>query len=153
MRRLSSNLSILFRIFLPLVYIVFFGSLIIGSFIASVNDAPLVANPFFRYGLLGTFVVFVLIFRLTVMRLKRVDADSTYLYVSNYIKTYRYTWPSINKLTTVNLLIFDIIYIHFNDETQFGKKVFFLASRSLVKSFFAENTELFSYIDPSVAQE
>ena len=153
MRRLSSNLSILFRLFLPLIYMVFFGCMIIGSFLVSVNDAPLVSNSIFRYGLLGTYIVFVLLFRFTIMRLKRVDADNEAIFVSNYFKTYRYTWPSIKKLTTVNLLLFDIIYIHFNEKSKFGKKVFFLASRSLVKSFFVENTELFPYIDPNAAPE
>ena len=149
MRRLSSNLSIFFRLFLPLVYIVFFGSLVIGSFLITANDSPLISSSIFRYGMLSSYIIFVLIFSFSIMKLKRVDADENNILISNYFKTYKYTWDSIKKMTTINLLIFDIIYIHIHEKGKFGKKVFFLASRSLVKSFFSDYTQLFKYIDPN----
>jgi hypothetical protein len=152
MRRLSSNLTIILRLFLPLIYIVFFGCIIIGSFIITVNDSPLLASPIVKYGMLITYIIFILIMRFTVMPLKRVDAEEDFITISNYIKTYRYTWDSIDKLSTINLLLFDIIYIKFKDKSRFGKKVYFLASRSLVKSFFSDHPNLFMHFQSNEEQ-
>lgn len=151
MRRLSSNLTIILRMFIPLVYIVFFGCVIAGSFLITVNDSPFLANPVIRFGMLGTYILFITLAYFTFMKLKRVDANDEHIIVSNYFKTFRYTWDSIKKMTTINLILFDIIYIHYHEKTAFGKRVFFLASRALVKSFFVDNPELFKYIDPNEA--
>lgn len=151
MKRLSSNFTIILRLFIPLIYIVFFGCLLIGSFFVTVNDSPFIANPVFRYGLLITYTIFVTLLYFTFMKLKRVDADTEYLYISNYFKTYRYTWDSISKLNTVNLIVCELIYVHLKEKSAFGKRIVFLASKPLVKSFFAENPDLFNHFYSSEA--
>ncbi len=143
MRRLSSNFTIILRLFIPIVYIVFFGSIVIGSFVITVNDSPFLTNPTVRYSILGTYIVFIIIMYFTIIKLKRVDADEKHLFISNYLKTYRYTWDSINKISTINLILFEIIYIHYKEKTAFGKKIYFLASKALVKSFFKDHPDLF----------
>ncbi len=153
MRRLSSNLTIFLKLFIPLVYIVFFGSVVIGSFLITINDSPLLANPTTRLIMLGVYIIFIVLFYLTTGNLKRVDADTNNIYVSNYRKTFKYPWSSVKKMSTINLILFDIIYIHFHEKATFGKKIYFLASRSLVKSFFVDHPELFIALTSIEAQE
>jgi len=92
MRRLSNNLTVILKIFLPIFYITFFGSLLIGSLTVTVNDAPLIASDLFRGAFALVFFIFVILMYFTVIQLKRVDGDTKHIYINNYLKTYRYKW-------------------------------------------------------------
>lgn len=149
MNRLSSNLTVILKVFIPIAYIVFFGSLFIGSLLININDAPLVGNPIFKlvYGV--AFFIFVSLIYFTIFQLKRVDADREYIYINNYLKTYRYSWNDIEKLNTIHYGLFKIIKVHFVDKTSLGKRISFLPSNQLLKEFFIENPELFSKLTES----
>lgn len=147
MKRLSSNLTIILKLFIPLIYIVFFGSILVGSIFVSVNDSPIVGNSLFKIVYALVFFLFVVIIYFTVFKLKRIDADSKYIYINNYVKTFRYPWQDIEKLNTKNFGLFRVIQIIFVAKGSLGKKVIFLPSKPLVKDFFKENPELFDKLD------
>lgn len=147
MRRLSSNLTIILKLFIPITYIVFFGSLLIGSLFVTVNDSPVVGNSMFKIVYSIVFFLFVGIIYLTVYKLKRVDADQNYIYINNYVKTYRYPWSDIDQIITKNYGLFRIMQVKLAAKGSLGKKIVFLPSMQLVKSFFKENPALFEKID------
>ena len=142
MRRLSSNLTIFLKIFIPIFYFVFFGSFLIGSLLVNINDAPLIGSDIFRLSYAGVFLLFIVMLYFTVIKLKRVDADSEYVYINNYVKTYRYLWTDVEKVTRRNYGLFQTMRIYFTSKTKMGKKISFLPSSALVKDFIVENPHL-----------
>lgn len=147
MRRLSSNLTIILKVFLPILYITFFGSLLIGSLVVSINDAPLIASNVFRGGFAIVFSLFVILMYFTIIQLKRVDGDKEYLYINNYLKTYRYKWEDILKIKTRNYGLFRTMHIHFKTKSSIGKRVTFMPSDPLIKDFFKDHPELFPLLE------
>ncbi len=61
------------------------------------------------------------------MQLKRVDMDEDFMYVSNYFKTFRYTYPSIEKIKERDFLLFYTIHVHLKEAGEFGKKIVFIS--------------------------
>ncbi len=150
MRRLSSNLTIILKLFIPIVYIVFFGSLLIGSLVVDPNDAPLIANPIFRSAFALVFFSFLGLMYISVFQLKRVDADENFLYINNYKQTFRYPWSDIKKLKTLHFGLFKIVRIQFMSKTSLGKKVTFLPSSQLLKEFMISNPEIFKKMEETL---
>ena len=146
MKRLSSNLTIFLKIFIPIFYLVFFGSFLIGSLMISVNDAPFIGSNIFRLGYAGVFVVFILLLYFSIFKLKRVDADSQYVYISNYMKTLRFDWKNVEKISTRNYGLFSTMRIYFKDKTSYGRKISFLPVKALIKDFVLENPELYDLL-------
>lgn len=142
MKRLSSNLTLVFKIFIPLVYMVFFGSFLIGSLLVSVNDAPLIGSNIFRLAFAGIFILFLGLMYLSVGRLKRVDGDETGLYISNYIKTYKYSWDDIKEVKVQHYGLFRTMKVHFKAKSSFGNKITFLAAPELIKEFILNHPSI-----------
>lgn len=147
MHRLSTNFTLILKLLIPLVYVVFFGSLMLGSWIVDINDAPLVGSKLFRYVFTVVFFFFVLLIYFTIFQLKRVDADSEYVYINNYKKTLRYTWDSIEKVKILNFGLFKIVKIIFKEKGSFGKKISFMPSNQLLKEYLIENKEAFALFE------
>ena len=61
------------------------------------------------------------------MQLKRVDMDEDFMYVSNYFKTFRYTYPSIEKIKERDFLLFYTIHVHLKEAGEFGEKIVFIS--------------------------
>lgn len=141
MNRLSSNFTIVLKIFLPLFWIVFFGLFVVASFVTNPIEAPQIANDKFR---LQSFIfVFsgIVFFTFTFFRLKRVDGDEQGVYISNYFKTYKYTFDSIEKIVIYNHLILKAAHLTFRNKGSFGKKIIFLPYMINLKEF-AENNDI-----------
>ena len=117
---------------LPVIWTSFFGTLTLlvvaavpfeGSGPIPVWAAKLLAVSFFGSGLLLLYLMF--------MRLKRVDFGETHFYVSNYFRTYRYTYDSVQKITLEKGLFARRAIIHFHSPSSFGLRVTFLPSHRL----------------------
>lgn len=80
------------------------------------------------------------------MKLKRVDADKDNVYINNYLKTYRYSWSDIERVTSRNYGLFRTMRIYFKAKTSLGKKISFLPAGALIKDFILENPELHSLL-------
>ena len=68
---------------------------------------------------------------LLFMRIKWVGMTTTHLYVSNFFKSYKYTYDSIDKFEETNMLLFTRVILRFHDKTKFGKTIFFIRSHYL----------------------
>ena len=90
MQRVSSNLTLLFKIFIPTAWIAFFTPMTIAFLIAERANLPFGGGTVVRIGFLVGFLLFLLLIYYLLLPLKRVELAQDGIYVSNYFKTYRY---------------------------------------------------------------
>ena len=125
----SSNKTIFLKLILPTIWIVFFGCFTVLALVSSPFDSSGAISPvLFKILIVSFYVSSIGILWLLTMRIKRVDADEEYIYVSNYMRVYRYTWESVEKITVGKGLLMTPVVIHFHAKTSFGKAVSFYAS-------------------------
>ncbi|MEL7162063.1 MAG: hypothetical protein AAFN92_15005, partial [Bacteroidota bacterium] len=90
----------------------------------------------FRWATLFTLVVGVLTFLLLFWPLKRVESDGEKVYVSNYFRTAFYDWEwDVESYYETRILLFRFATIELNGVGSFGRRLRFLPSRKLVRSF------------------
>ena len=141
--RISSNLTMLLKVILPILWTVFFGSFAVAFFISDPADTPVLYNPFFKWGFLGTFLFFLVIIYFTFGRLVRVEMDDEFIYVSNYFKTYRYPIQNLKNIKEDDLILFKLIRFELVEKSRFGKRIPFLAARTRFNTFIEEHPEIF----------
>ena len=139
MNRLSSNWTLVLKIFIPVFWLMFFGALTFAAFISNPIEAPQFTTKVFKIEMLVIFTSGLLFFAFTFFRLKRVDADDENIYVSNYFKTYKYPSHSIAEIIIYNHLILKVAHLHFKGKSSFGKKVFFIPFKSNLRQFAVKN--------------
>lgn len=127
-KRISSSLTLFFRIFVPVFWIVFFGAFTIGLLVTS-QLPPVLDNVYFRVGLVIFYISGLAVLYFTLLRLKRVEIDPNFVYVTNYLKTYRYPFHNIESVRETNLYVFYLATIRFKEKGSFGKKIHFIESR------------------------
>lgn len=140
-RRISSSLTLFFRIFVPVFWVVFFGAFTIGLLVTS-NLPVVLDNLYFRIGLVLFYLTGLAFLYFTVLRLKRVEIDPDFVYVTNYLKTYRYPFHNIESVREINLFLFHVATIRFREKGSFGKKIHFLESRFKFKGALEEFVDL-----------
>ena len=144
MHRISSNLTLFFKIFLPTVWVAFFGTFTLAVLLSNVKQFPLFNFIYFKLGLAAFFLVGLAILYFTFFQLKRVELDKQHLYASNYFKTYRYSFDSIEKITERDLGIFHLVKIHLKAPGNFGKRIPFILDEAMLNDFFEKNPEVAS---------
>ena len=131
MVRLSSDWTLFYKIFLPTVWISFFGVVMV-VLIVSFKPGILLLS-----GALVFYLGGILLLYLTLLRLKRVEGSNEHLYVTNYFKTFRYTFDSIGKIRAMDMFIFKVVQLHFKEKTSFGRRVYFLRRRGVWEEYLA----------------
>jgi len=139
MIRLSSNWTLFLKFFIPVFWIMFFSGFVIAAFVTEPEAAPQIANNSFRLKSVLFVLGGIIFFALTFFRLKRIDADDKYIYVSNYFKTYRYLIEDIESITIYNHLVLKAAHLKFKGKTSFGKKVIFIPMLSNLIKFAAQH--------------
>lgn len=143
MKRVSSNLTLAFKIFFPILWTVFFlGITLVAWFsgIEYVGDMPIAT---FRIGITAFLLIGIAFIYWAFLRLKRVEMDEQFVYVTNYFKHFRYPYHNIEKITFNNYLLFKSVNIHLKEAGNFGKKMTFVPSRKLFRMFTETHPELF----------
>jgi hypothetical protein len=110
----------------PIAWITFFSSFLLSSFLASPIELPQITHPRFQISLALFIAGGIVFFYFTFFRLKRVDADETYIYVTNYFRTYRYTLDSIDAWILYDHLVFKAVHIVLKEKGKFGKRILFI---------------------------
>jgi hypothetical protein len=142
MQRISSNLTLFFKFFVPIFWIVFFGAVTVAALLYDFEYVGDIPARNFRFGILAFYLSGGALLTFTLMRLKRVEADEEYFYVTNYFKTARYPFHSIEKVVESRLAIFTIVSLRFAAPGIFGKQATFLASRQRLRDFWEAQPEL-----------
>lgn len=146
--RISSSLTLFFKVFIPTVWAVFFGSFMILIFLMGADLSPVFAGyvPKLIYVIL--FAVFFLLLRFTIMRLKRIELTEEAFYVTNYFKTFRYTYDSLDKVSEMDFILMKILVFRFKTTSTFGKKVFCIKRSSVWKEFNSKFPEKLAHAIP-----
>lgn len=139
MSQLSSSATLLLRLFIPTMWIVFFGAFAVVGWTTSEDFVGPFQSKMYQIITTLFVVVGILLIRISFWRLHRVDADSEHLFVSNYFKTYKYTKASIEKLTIHHYGLFNLGRIELHQKGKLGKKIWFVPSRKRVEQFLRNN--------------
>ncbi len=142
MQRLSTNMTLFFRFFLPIMWIVILGSTTIAIWFAGQDVLGGIGTPEVRWGALVFYLSGVALLGLTLMRLKRVESDQEYLVVTNYFKTVRYPWRDVDKIKERKVLFLELVTIELKAPGRFGRRLHFLASKKLYAGFKLEMEQL-----------
>ncbi|MEO1437071.1 MAG: hypothetical protein AAFV80_16135 [Bacteroidota bacterium] len=133
MQNISSSATLALKFFIPTIWIVFFGTITLYVCLSN-NAAEMVGGtegsvlgP--RLSLLIFFFSGVAFFLFLFMRLKRVEVDQQFVYVTNYLKIYKYPYSNIERVERRRILFFRPATIHFKQPGSFGSKVTFLEGR------------------------
>lgn len=148
MHNVSSQLTLFFKVFVPTIWISFFGT--IGAFLLFTGDGQ--ANNLTMTLGAPVFSIIILLFLLIgigllyffFIRLKRVELDKNYLYATNYVKHYRYPFHNIDHLKINRFLWWRPTRVILKKPGKFGKRFTFLANNQL-EAFLDKN--------PMVAKE
>lgn len=143
MQRVSTSLTLFFKFFIPVFWIALVGALTTAALTVSYSYIGSIPAGTFRIGIVLFFLTGVLMFGFTLMRLKRVEMDEHYIYVTNYFKAARYPYHNIDRIEERKFLFFKIISIYFKTPGIFGKSAFFLASLKLYSIFWNAHPELY----------
>ena len=143
--RVSSSWTLFYKIFLPTVWIVFFGVLTIFTLISGgVRSLP------YHLAVQGTLVMVLLsgfaLLWFTLMDLKRVELTDDCFYVTNYFKTYRYTYDSLKDIRELKFLWINVTVFEFVQKSSFGKKIIFIQRRQVWNEFIDTHPEVFSHL-------
>ncbi len=141
MTRVSTSLTIFLKLFIPTFWIVFFGIFTIAVWLTDETIGPL-SFISFKIGLTAFFLFGIFMLYLVLMRLKRVEMDDEFIYVTNYFKTFRYPYHNIKKIRESDFLILKTVRIFFKEKGYFGKSIFFVASRKNLQHFLEEHTNV-----------
>ncbi|HNM23986.1 MAG TPA: hypothetical protein PKL15_01100 [Saprospiraceae bacterium] len=130
--QLSSSHTLFWRIFVPIFGTVFLAGFLL-VFLLTAEEA--LSLPFPAVWLrIGTFLLmggWLWLLRRTVWRLKRVDADDAFLYVTNYWTTVRYPWTDVQEITEKKRAGRRIVTITLRAPGRFGQNISFLPGSHL----------------------
>ena len=142
MQRVSSQLTIVMRIVLPTIWFTSILSIVVLLGFAINGKAGLFGNPFIWIGLLLILGCGFAFIKLLLWRFYRVDMDRSFVYVSNYFKTYKYPFTAVESITDSKTLPGRVFCIHLKTTGSFGKNIYFLASQVLWQDFQKEHPGL-----------
>lgn len=147
MHRVSSNLTIFFKIFLPTVWIVFFTSILIMVFTISSQMLPAITTPGFKLGYIIFYLLFMLFIYFTIFQLKRVELGPDYYFATNYFKTYKLIYDDIKSIETIEFGRFILVTFHLQGKSSLGKKITFLANKQLYGIFIDSHPDVAKKIE------
>jgi len=142
MQRVSSNLTVFFKLFIPTVWIVFFSTFTAALFFIDGRSLPFLTSPLFKYPFLLGYILFFTLLYYTVMQLKRVELGPDSYYVSNYLKSFRLVYDDVEKISIIPIGRLQLITFSLKAKGSFGKKITFLASKQLYELFMKANPEV-----------
>ncbi len=142
MQRVSTSATILLKFFIPTFWMVFFGSMSMVLLLSDQDFYGRISVSSVRIGVVCFFLFGVAALYWSVMRLKRVEMDPEFVYVTNYFKTFRYPYHNIEKITESDYLFFRSIHIHLKEVGSFGKKFTFVVSQKLFNDFLTQHPEV-----------
>ncbi len=128
----SSNWTLFLKWLLPTFWAACFGTFAVVVVFAFPFDNTGPFRPWMvKLLTVSLYLSSLFVLYLSLMRIKRVDFEDAHFYVSDYFRTYRYTYDSVEKIVLGRGLFFRYATVHFLEPSSFGKKITFLASHRL----------------------
>ncbi len=142
MQRVSTNLTLFYKIFVPTFWIVFFGAVLIASLLLPYQYVGNIPRTTFQIGMALFFLSGIGALYLTLLPLKRVEMDRDFLYATNYFKTYRYPYHNIARIEVSRFLFFSTATIYLREGGSFGSQIRFIPSLFRLKDFLEGHPDL-----------
>ncbi len=142
MQRVSSNMTLALVLFVPVFWTAFFGAFTIAIWAYRFDYYGNVPGMALRVGMLLFMLSGLLFFYFTVWRLKRVEVDEEFLYVTNYFRHVRYPFHQINSISIRNWRLFRTIHVGLKAPGSFGRRFVFIPTGRVFEEFARQNEEL-----------
>jgi hypothetical protein len=141
MFQISSSTTLFFKIFLPCIWLAFFGTFLMGVLL--LDDSYIGGFPivFFRLGLGGFLLLGFFFFYFTVFKLKRIDINHEFVFISSYFTNVKYPIIDIDKIKVSDYGLFNLGKMTLKGKGIFGDSIPFLVSQRSLKKFITENPE------------
>lgn len=136
MNRLSSNTTLMWKFFIPTFYISFVGLFLMAVLFLESDEIALFYTWWSKVLALAVYLFFIFLMWRTVFRLKRVEEEGDYIYVSDYFKTYKYQKADIETVKSSNYGLMNLITITMKSNTSLGKKIRFIGKESVIGELY-----------------
>lgn len=142
MQRVSSNTTIVIKLFLPTFWIVFFGAFTISALISPYEYIGRIPAGTFKIGVVLFYLSGLAMFYFTLFKLKRVEMGDDSIYVTNYFKHIRYPYRDVEKVEDSDIGFFQTASIQLKAPGSFGSRLTFITSRANYRHFWETHPEL-----------
>mgnify|MGYP006284167867 CR=1 FL=1 len=142
MERVSTNLTLFYKFFIPVFWLVFMGSITGASLIYSFDYIGNMPANTFRLIMIFVFLSGALSLYLTLLPLKRVEMSEDFVYVTNYFKNFRYPYHNVESIQVSTFLFFKVASLRLREAGSFGKNILFIPSGQRFKAFFEAHPDL-----------
>lgn len=137
--RISSNVTLFYKFFLPTFWIVFGGACTITTWVIPIRILPGVSAELFRWIFTALYFLVNVFFYFRTMRLKRVELDQEYVYISTYFKNYRYPHQDIEQIEEIIRPLFSGGYVHLKSAGSLGQKIPYVPVKGRLDIFLEEH--------------
>ncbi len=151
MARVSTNLTLFLKLFVPTFWIVFFSAFTFAVWMTDARNLGGLPEKPLQIGSLVFLLIGIFLLYKTVMQLKRVEMDPEFIYVTNYQKHARYPYHNIEKIEELDYLLFNLVHIHLKTPGYFGKKIVFIPSKKRFQDFLNEHPEVVGDLIPKAS--
>lgn len=141
MTRLSSNWTIFYKFFIPTFWIVFGGACVLAAWAMKVRVIEGMSSDRFALLLTISYAVGIAVLYWSTMRLKRVEVDEHYVYVTNYFKNYRYPHQDVAYIKEGKLPIFNRATLRLKASGTLGDRFTYLPVKGWLQDFLREHPQ------------
>ncbi|MCI5080487.1 MAG: hypothetical protein MRY78_02275 [Saprospiraceae bacterium] len=142
MQRVSTNLTLFLKFFIPVFWLVFFGAFTILIFAYDLEYVAQIPIVTFRIIAVLFMLSGIALFYFTLFRLKRVEMGEQFVYVTDYFKHVRYPYHNIDRIEESTFGFLKVVSIYLKTPGSFGKRVLFIASGKKYDEFWKNHLEL-----------
>ncbi len=152
MINISTNATLILKFAIPIFWMIFFGSFTIAAWVIPAVEEGAGPDMSTKIGMTVFFLAGVAFLYWGFLRLKRIEMDGDFVYVTNYFKTYRYPWHNIDKIEEKDYVLFRTLHIYLNNPGKFGKKIYCVISQKRLNEFLAAHPGVLSrFLDKETA--
>jgi hypothetical protein len=148
MQRLSSNLTLFFKVFLPIMWLVFFGATTLAFFAGRSAGMGFEAPLTLKLVMLVIFLSGAAFLYFTLLNLKRVELGPEGAFVSNYFTHLKYKIEDVESITVTSFLILSVATLRLKSAGTFGQNIRFIPSGSNFRPFWDAYPELKAKLMP-----
>jgi hypothetical protein len=145
MQTVSSQLTLFFKIFLPIFLLTFLASLTLTLWFYDPAQGFSSALGFKITTTVLFFLVLFVVIRYT-FPLKRVEMGNGAMQVTNYLQNFRYPFQDIDHIIVRDFGVVRMVHVHLKAAGSFGKKISFLASNRVFNKFMDENPKWYALV-------
>ncbi|MEN0045836.1 MAG: hypothetical protein AAF806_02120 [Bacteroidota bacterium] len=142
MTRLSSNWTLFYKFFVPVFWAVLIGACVIATWAVKITPLPGLSPTTFGLILTAVYLTVLLFLYFFTMRLKRVEVDEEYIYITNYFKNYRYPHQDIDFIKSPNRSLFSIATLRLKAAGSLGSTIKYLEVREWLGDFLKKHPEI-----------